>query len=188
MQKIPVGISNRHVHLSQTDLETLFGQGKVLTKYKDLAQPGQYAAEEKIEITGPKGSIAGVRVLGPVRRQTQVEVSRTDAFSLGIDPPLRDSGNLAGSAPIILSGPAGKVHLTEGAILAQRHVHVPAELADKLGLGDGQLISLHCSGPRSVIFNEVLIRVSDKFRLEFHVDVDEANGALLSNGDTVILG
>lgn len=187
MQKIPVGISNRHVHLSQKDLETLFGQGKQLTKYKDLAQPGQYAAEEKIEISGPKGSIAGVRVLGPVRKQTQVEISRTDAFTLGIDPPLRDSGNLSGSAPITLCGPEGKLSLSEGAILAHRHVHVPTNLAGVLGLEDGQVVSLHCSGPRSVIFNEVLIRVSDKFTLEFHVDIDEANGALLANGDSVTL-
>lgn len=185
--QIPVGVSNRHAHLSQADLETLFGPGKELTNYRDLAQPGQYAAEEKIDIAGPKGVICGVRVLGPVRTQTQVEISRTDAFALGLNPPIRDSGNLKDSAPITLTGPAGQVHLKEGAILALRHVHIPAELALTHGLTDGQRLSVRCSGPRSLVFNQVLIRVSSQYSLEFHVDVDEANAAYLDNGDKVTL-
>ena len=187
MLKIPVGVSNRHVHLSQKDLEVLFGPGKDLTKFKDLAQPGQYAAEEKVDLVGPKGTIASVRVLGPTRRQTQVEISRTDSFTLGIKPPLRDSGNLCGSAAMSLRGPAGTLQLQEGVVLALRHIHITPELAQKHGLEDGQMVSVSCNGPRALTFDQVLVRVSGQYSLEFHVDVDEANAALLNNGDDVIL-
>lgn len=187
MLKIPVGVSNRHIHLSQEDLATLFGAGAELTKYKDLKQPGQYAAAEKVEILGPKASIAGVRVLGPLRRQTQAEISRTDAFFLGLAPPQRDSGNLSGSAAAMLKGPMGSVKLKEGVILAQRHIHITTALAAEHGLWDGQIVSVSCPGPRSLTFHEVLVRVSDHYSLEFHVDVDEANAAMLSNGDEVTL-
>ncbi|HBI57078.1 MAG TPA: propanediol utilization protein [Firmicutes bacterium] len=187
MLKIPVGVSNRHVHLSKTDLETLFGQGKELTKSKDLGQPGQYAAEEKVDLTGPKGTLAGVRVLGPVRRQTQAEISRTDSFKLGLKPPVRDSGNLAGSETVTLTGPAGSIQLKEGVILALRHIHITPDLAEKNDLKDGQLLSVSCEGPRALTFGQVLVRVSPKYSLEFHVDVDEANGAMLNNGDEVTL-
>jgi len=185
--KIPAGVSNRHVHLSQQDLETLFGKGKELTKSKDLGQPGQYAAEEKVDLIGPKGTIAGVRVLGPVRGQTQAEISRTDSFKLGLKPPVRDSGNLTGSEPVTLMGPAGSIQLKEGVILALRHIHITPALAEKHGLKDGQMVSVSCTGPRALTFGEVLVRVSPKYSLEFHLDVDEANGAMLNNGDEVLL-
>lgn len=187
MFKIPVGVSNRHVHLSQKDLDALFGPGAVLTKFKDLGQPGQYAAEEKVNLVGPKGTIPGVRVLGPVRGQTQVEISRTDSFFLGLKPPLRDSGNLEGSEGLTLQGPAGSVQLEEGVIFAQRHIHLPPQLAEEQGLADGQLVSVSCAGPRALTFDRVLVRVSPQYKLEFHVDVDEANAALLNNGDEVAL-
>lgn len=187
MLKIPVGVSNRHIHVSEKDMETLFGSGSQLTKFKDLAQPGQYAAEEKVEMIGPKGSIGGVRVLGPTRGKTQIEISRTDSFKLGLNPPVRDSGDLAGSEPITLKGPQGSVELTEGVIIAHRHIHITPDLAEKHGLQDKQMVSVSCDGPRALTFGNVLVRVSDKFSLEFHVDVDEANAALLKNGDQVTL-
>lgn len=187
MLKIPVGVSNRHVHLAQKDLDILFGPSQTLTKFKDLTQPGQYAAEEKVDLIGPKGTIAGVRVLGPTRKQTQIELSRTDSFLLGIKPPLRDSGNLANSAAITLKGPAGTVELSEGAIFALRHIHITPDLAAQHGLADGQMIKLSASGSRALDFDQVLVRVSPKFALEFHVDVDEANAAMLNNGDAVTL-
>lgn len=185
MLKIPVGVSNRHVHVSEKDMVTLFGSGNGLTKFKDLAQPGQYAAEEKVDIVGPKGSIDGVRVLGPTRGQTQIEISRTDSFRLGLKPPVRDSGDLQGSEPITLKGPQGSVELREGVIIAQRHIHITPELAEKYGLKDKQMVAVTCDGPRALTFGNVLVRVSDKFSLEFHVDVDEANAAFLNNGDEV---
>lgn len=187
MVKIPVGVSNRHVHVSENDMVTLFGLGASLTRFKDLGQPGQYAAEEKVELVGPKGSLGGVRVLGPTRGQTQIEISRTDSFKLGINPPVRDSGDLQGSAPITLKGPNGSVELSQGVIIAHRHIHVTPELAKKHGLRDKQMVSLTCDGPRALTFANVLVRVSDKFSLEFHIDVDEANASLLNNGDEVTL-
>lgn len=187
MLKIPVGVSNRHIHVSVKDLETLFGVNNGLTKFKDLGQPDQFAAEEKIEMIGPRGAIGGVRVLGPTRNQTQIEISRTDSFKLGLDPPVRDSGDLEGSAPITLKGPEGSVELSEGVIIAQRHIHITPELAEKYSLKDKQMISVSCTGPRALTFANVLVRVSAKFSLEFHVDVDEANAALLNNGDEVTL-
>ncbi|HOB35791.1 MAG TPA: phosphate propanoyltransferase [Bacillota bacterium] len=187
MLKIPVGVSNRHVHLSAQDLEKLFGPGYQLTRSKDLGQPGQYAADEKVELIGPRGSIAGVRVLGPSRNRTQVEISRTDSFKLGISPPVRDSGELDGSAPITIKGPLGSIELQEGAIIAHRHIHITPDLAEANGLEDKQLVSVRCDGPRALTFDKVLVRVSENFSLEFHVDVDEANAALLNNGDLVTL-
>ena len=181
------GVSNRHLHLSQQDLETLFGAGAQLTIFRDLKQPGQFACEEQVNIIGPKGTMKNVRVLGPVRKQTQVEVSRTDSFALGINPPLRDSGDLSGSAAIILEGPAGRVELTEGVILAKRHVHFHTSEAEPLGIKDKDIITVTCTGDRGLVFCEVLARVHDTFALEFHVDIDEANAALLKNGDEVII-
>lgn len=187
MLKIPVGVSNRHIHVSEADMAVLFGSGQKLTHFKDLKQPGQYAAEEKVDLVGPRGTIAGVRVLGPTRGQTQVEVSRTDSIKLGINPPVRDSGDLKGSEPITLKGPNGSVELSEGVIIAHRHMHITPELAKEHGLKDKQMVSVSCDGPRALTYGNVLVRVSDKFSLEFHVDIDEANAALLSNNDQVTL-
>ncbi|WP_353894513.1 phosphate propanoyltransferase [Proteinivorax hydrogeniformans] len=183
--KVPVGVSNRHLHLSSADIETLFGAGYELKPLKELSQPGQYAAEEVVTVLGPKGSIEKVRVLGPARNQTQVEVSKTDSFKLGITPPVRDSGDLSESSSIILKGPKGQVELKEGAIIAQRHIHMHTSDAEKLGLKDKQLVSVKTEGKRSVIFNNVLARVKDSFALEFHIDTDEANCAELKNGELV---
>lgn len=182
---VPVGVSNRHVHLSDEHLEILFGAGHKLTKLKDLTQPGEFAAEEKVTLVGPKGTIEGVRVLGPTRKQTQVEISVTDSFRLGIKPPVRDSGNLAGTPGVELIGPKGSVTLPEGVIIAARHIHINSEEAFKYGLENGQKVRVEVGGERGIIFNNVLIRVSPKYALEFHVDLDEANCALLKNCDRV---
>lgn len=185
--KVPCGVSNRHLHLSQPDLETLFGPGAQLTVFRELKQPGQYAAEEVVNLVGPKGTIKNVRVLGPVRKQTQVEVSKTDSFVLGIKPPVRDSGDLKGSAPIILEGPKGRVELTEGVILAVRHVHLHTSEAAIIGAKDKELLQVRVGGERALVFEHVLARVHEQFALEFHVDTDEANAAGLKNGDEVEL-
>lgn len=183
---IPVGVSNRHLHLSEADLYTLFGAGYKLTVKKELAQPGQYAAEEVVDLIGPKGTIAKVRVLGPVRRQTQIEVSKTDSFVLGLNPPVRDSGAVSGTPGLIVKGPIGQVELSEGVIIAKRHVHCTPEEAAKLGVKDGDIVSVAVEGTdRALIFGEVLIRARHDFALEFHADTDEANAASLKNGDRV---
>ena len=181
------GVSNRHLHLSQTDLEILFGTGATLSNIRELGQPGQYACEEQVNLVGPKSTLRNVRVLGPVRKQTQVEISLTDSFALGIKPPLRDSGDLAGSAGLTLEGPAGKIELTEGVILAKRHVHFHPKDAEPLGIRDKDIISAAVSGDRALVFEGVLARVHESFALEFHVDIDEANAALLKTGDVVIV-
>ncbi|MBO8137391.1 MAG: phosphate propanoyltransferase [Desulfotomaculum sp.] len=181
--QVPVGISNRHVHLSEEHIEKLFGPGYQLTKLKDLSQPGQYACEETVMLVGPKGVIEKVRVLGPARKQSQVEITVTDSFKLGVKAPLRDSGDLEGSAPITLVGPKGTLSLEEGAIIAARHIHMHTSEAEELGLKDGDKVSVRAKGPRGIIFGDVLIRVSDKFKLEMHVDTDEANAVGLRNGD-----
>lgn len=185
MKPIIVGVSNRHLHLSQADLLTLFGPGHELTVLKDLAQPGQYAAEEIITLVGPKGSIPNVRVLGPVRSKTQVEVAMTDAYRLGIKPPVRDSGNLEGAAPITIEGPCGKVELDANVILAWRHIHMHTSDAAAYGVKDKDMVQVRVGGERGIIFENVLVRVRDDFALEMHVDTDEANAALLRNGAEV---
>ena len=182
---IPVGISNRHIHLSQEDFETLFGAGATMTHFKDLSQPGQFACKEVMTIVGPGGAIERVRLLGPARKQTQVEVSVADCFKLGIKAPLRDSGDLAGSAPITIVGPKGSVKIPEGCIIALKHIHMHTDDAARLGLKDRDHVNVQTCGERNLMFQEVLIRVSDKFKLEMHVDMDEANAASLSNGDKV---
>ncbi len=183
---IPIGVSNRHIHLSTEDLYTLFGEGYELTKTKDLAQPGQFACDETVTIIGPKGSFEGVRVLGPVRSQTQVEVSRTDSFKLGIAAPVRESGSLKGSPGITVKGPRGTIELKEGCILAKRHIHMTPEDAAEYGCRDGEVVSIQVEvGDRKAVFSDVVVRVSPKYALECHIDTDEANAAFLSTGDTV---
>ena len=178
-------ISNHHVHLSETDMEKLFGAGSKLTKERGLLQPGQFASTECVTLKGPSGKIEKVRLLGPIRKRTQVEISRTDSFRLGINPPVRDSGNVEGSAPIIIIGPAGTVNLQEGCIIAWRHIHMTPRDAELFGVKDKDLVRVKTSGPRSVIFENTLIRVRDDFALECHIDTDEANTCDLKNGDTV---
>lgn len=184
---IPVGVSNRHVHLSRNDIKTLFGPMAQLTKSKELSQPGQFACEEKVILAGPKGVIENVRVLGPERRQTQVELSPGDCVKLGIQAPVKDSGDLQGSAPITLIGPKGVVMLSSGAIIAKRHIHMHTSDAEKYGKKNGDKVCVQTTGARSLIFNEVLVRVNNSFKLEMHVDLDEANAAGLRNGNEVYL-
>jgi len=183
--KVPVGISNRHIHLSQQDLETLFGEGYELTVRGDLSQTGQFAAEETVTIEGPKSSIAKVRILGPTRKETQIEVSRTDSFALGLKPPVRDSGLLDDSPGVTVIGPKGKVELDQGVILAQRHIHMNEEDAKRFGVKDKEMVSVRVGGERGVVFENVLVRVRNDFVLEMHIDTDEANAAVLNNGELV---
>jgi len=178
--KVPVGISNRHIHLSQEHLEALFGPGYQLTVRKDLSQTGQFAAEETLTIEGPKSALKNVRSLGPVRKETQVEVSRTDAFALGLQPPVRDSGYLAESPGIKLIGPKGTVELDKGVIIAQRHIHMNSADAEAFGVKDKDIVSVRVGGERGLVFDNVLIRVRDDFVLEMHIDTDEANAAMLN--------
>lgn len=183
---IPVGVSHRHIHISREDFTQLFGPGATLTKMKELSQPGQFAARETVTLVGPKGVIEGVRILGPLRRETQVEVSKTDAVRLGLNPPVRDSGDLMGTPGIAVAGPFGVVQLKQGVILANRHIHMTLEDARWFGVRDKDRVEVESSKDgRRLIFGDVLIRVSDSYRLDFHVDTDEANAALLANGDTV---
>ena len=183
--RVPVGVSARHVHLSKTDLQTLFGPGASLTKRNSLYQPWEFAAEETVSLVGPRSRILpNVRVLGPLRQQTQVELARTDAIFLGIDAPVRMSGELRGSAPLVLVGPVGAVTLTEGAILAQRHVHANPSEAQELQLQDNDIISLEVPGERGLIYHNVQVRVKPEYRLELHLDTDEANAAGFQPGVT----
>mgnify|MGYP001129102484 CR=1 FL=1 len=184
-KKIPIALSNRHLHLSQEDLEKLFGAGYKLTKLKDLKQPGQYAAEEKVDLIGPKGTIKGVRVLGPVRNKTQIEISFADSFVLGVKPPVRDSGDLTGSAGVTIVGPAGEVQVDEGVIAAARHIHMTPEDAAQWGLKDKDTVKVRTGGERGVVFENVLVRVNPSYALEMHVDMEEGNGAGVKNNDEV---
>ena len=184
---VPVGISNRHIHLSAYHVEALFGKGHTLTSKKELKQVGEFAAAETVTLIGPKGVIQGVRVLGPARKITQVEISRTDGFSLGILPLLRDSGQIVGSAGLIVVGTAGAITLSEGVICAARHIHMSNDDAQRFGVSDGDRVTAEVDGPRGCIFKNVLVRVHPSFRLEFHIDTDEANAVGLKNGDRVRL-
>ncbi len=183
---VPVGVSNRHIHLTQADVETLFGAGYQLTPLKDLSQPGQYACKETLTLVGPSmRAIERVRVLGPVRRATQVEISRTDSFVLKVKPPVRESGDVKGSAPITIVGPKGIVSVQEGCIIANRHIHMSPADGAAYGLKDGDYVVVEAEGERRTRFYDVQIRVSDQFVLEMHVDTDDANAAGLGNGAQV---
>ncbi|MDR2260925.1 MAG: phosphate propanoyltransferase [Azoarcus sp.] len=183
--KVPVGISNKHLHLSEQDLVALFGEDHKLTPYKELVQPGQYAAHEQVDLVGPKGAFKNIRIIGPTRPQTQVEISKTDARALGIDPPVRESGKLDGSPGIRLIGPKGEVELDAGVIVALRHIHLSPEQAQEAGLKDKDLVDVKTSGTRPLVFEDVLIRSGNGHFREFHVDTDEANAAGLANSDEV---
>ncbi|WP_042478222.1 phosphate propanoyltransferase [Bacillus ndiopicus] len=180
--KIPVGVSARHVHLAQSEVEQLFGENYQLTPKFELSQPGQFAAEETVVIAGPKGSIERVRILGPARSLSQVEVSFTDAIKLGLTPPLRISGDVKGSSPITLIGPKGSVVLKEGLIVAKAHIHMTPADSARLQVEDGQSVQVKLAGIRPIILSDVIIRVSDRYRLEMHIDTDEANAGLIKQG------
>ena len=178
MKKFLVEMSARHVHVTEADLETLFGKGAKLTPKKDLSQPGQFACEERVDVVGPKGTLPHVSILGPTRSATQIEVSATEARKLGVAAPVQESGDVAGSAPCKLVGPAGEVELSEGVIVAKRHVHMTPEDAAAYGVSDKEIVQVKVDTPeRSLIFGDVVIRVSDKFATAMHIDTDEANAA-----------
>lgn len=180
---VPVGVSNRHIHLNKADLETLFGAGYELTPFKDLSQPGQYACKELLTIIGPSlRPIENVRVLGPLRKQSQVEISATDSYVLKVKPPVRESGNLVGSAGITIIGPKGVVRLNEGCIIANRHIHMSPTDAVKFNVKDGDFVTVDVTGKRRTRWYDVQVRVSPDFRLEMHVDTDDANATGIGNG------
>lgn len=171
-----VETSARHVHVTQEHLEILFGKGAELTKKKELSQPGQYACEERVEVVGPKKSIAGVSILGPVRPATQVELSATDARSIGLSAPIRESGDVAGSAGCKLVGPCGEIEISEGVIVAKRHIHLTPADAEELGVKDKEVVYVKVdTNGRKAILGDVVCRVSDKFARAMHIDTDEAN-------------
>lgn len=180
---IPVGLSNKHVHLSKEDLTILFGEGYELTVLKPISQPGQYAANEKVEVIGPKGSLGSLRILGPLRKATQVEISITDSYEAGIKAPLRNSGDIQGSSGCTLVGPAGSVDIPQGVIIAARHMHMTVADAKDFGLKDKDIVKVKTEGPRAITFDNVLVRVKDSYALEMHIDLDEGNAGAIRNGD-----
>ena len=180
-----VEISAHHVHVSEADLEILFGKGHKLTNKKDLSQPGQFACEERVTVVGPKREIKGVSILGPCRPQTQVEISLTEARSIGVVAPIRESGDLAGSPGCKLVGPCGEVEITEGVIAAKRHIHMTPEDAEKYGIVDKQIVSVSIpTEGRSLVFGDVVARVSPSYALAMHLDTDEANAAAIPGSTT----
>ncbi|MDR0886637.1 MAG: phosphate propanoyltransferase [Clostridiales Family XIII bacterium] len=187
VNKVMVGVSNRHIHLSQAHLEILFGQGHALTVKSMVGQPGQYAAEETVTLVGPKGSMNKVRVLGPVRPESQVEISTTDSFQLGIKAPIGESGKISGTPGILVVGPKGQVELKEGVMVAWRHIHLLPEDAAEIGVKDRQIVSVKVDGFRGGFLGNVLIRVSDTSAKEMHIDVDEANAFGIKNNDKVAI-
>lgn len=184
---IPVGVSNRHIHLTAADVEILFGKGYELQPMKELSQPGQYACKEQLTIVGPSmRAIEKVRVLGPVRKATQVEISRTDSFTLKVKAPVRESGKIAGSAPITIVGPKGVISIPEGCIIANRHIHMSPEDGKRFGVKDGEYVDVEVdAGERRTKWYDVQVRVHPEFRLEMHVDTDDANAVGLSCGGKV---
>ncbi len=182
---VPVGVSARHIHLTQEHVEALFGKGYQLTKKKDL-MGGQFASNERVTIVGLKlRAIENVRILGPVRKESQVEISATDALKLGINAPVRNSGDIKGSAPIAVVGPKGAIYLQEGCIVAARHIHMSPRDAEAAGVHDKDFVSVRCENERGTTFDNVLIRVDPKFTLEMHIDTDEANASGIKQDDTV---
>ena len=188
--EVLVETSARHAHITQEHLEILFGKGYELTKKKDLSQPGQYACAERVDVVGSKKTLAGVSILGPVRPETQVELSLTDARSIGVAAPVRESGDIAGSGSCKMVGPCGEVELTEGVIAAKRHIHMTTADAAEMGLTDKQIVSVQvdCGTGRNITFGDVVVRVSDKYALAMHIDTDESNaGGIAPNAKGIII-
>lgn len=184
--KVNVGVSARHVHVTKEDLNILFGEGYELTKKVDLSQPGQYACNEQVTLRGPKGEIPRVRILGPERGETQVEISKTDSFALGIKPPVRNSGDLEGAAEVTIVGPNGEV-TKNAAIIAARHIHATMEDAKKYGFENKEFVKIVVKGEKSGILENVYVRINENFACEVHIDTDDANAFLIKNGDEVEL-
>lgn len=187
IKKVPVGISARHIHLSPEHIKVLFGAGYRLRELKSLSQPGQFAAEEQVAIVGPKGKFDNIRILGPARGNTQIEISRTDAFQLGVNPPVRESGNIAGTPGLKVRGPAGEIELQEGVIVAARHIHFHTDDAARWGIADKQKLRVRLGGERPLIFEDVIARVSGQYALDMHIDTDEGNAAGVKTGDTAVI-
>lgn len=180
---VPIGVSNRHVHLNRADMDALFGEGSELTRVKDLGQPGQYAAAETVTSQGSKGELKRMRVLGPLRDESQIEISIGDGYMLGVRAPIRESGQLEGTPGVKVVGPNGEVEIKRGVIVALRHIHLDPVTAERMGVHDGQLVRVEVGGLRGAILNNVLIRVSEKYAPEMHIDVEEANALGVKNGD-----
>ena len=185
---VMVETSARHVHVTEETLEILFGKGFQLTKKKDLSQPGQFACEERVQVIGPKNSFPAVSILGPTRPADQVELSASDARSIGVAAPVRESGDIAGSGACKLVGPKGEVELKEGVIVAKRHIHMTPEDAENYGVKDKQVVSVKIDSPeRSLVFGDVVVRVSPKFKLAMHIDTDESNGVMAGRDATGVI-
>lgn len=184
---VPLGISNRHIHLSEDHITALFGEGYELQGIKDLSQPNQFACKEVVSVVGSKGVLQGVRILGPARKQTQVELSQTDARQLGINAPLRESGHVEGTPGCIIMGPKGPVIIDQGCIIAKTHVHLHTDDGARLNIKDGEKIDLLVKGEKTVCFCGVTARVGEAMKLDFHLDTDEANAALAKNGDVAYI-
>lgn len=185
---VMVETSARHVHVTEETLEILFGKGYQLTKKKDLSQPGQFACEERVQVIGPKNSFPAVSILGPTRPADQVELSASDARSIGVAAPVRESGDIAGSGACKLVGPKGEVELKEGVIVAKRHIHMTPEDAENYGVKDKQVVSVKIDSPeRSLIFGDVVVRVSPKFKLAMHIDTDESNAVMAGRDATGVI-
>lgn len=184
---IPAGVSVKHCHLTREHFKILFGASAEPKRVKDIKQPGFYAAEEMIDVQGPKGVLKKIRLVAPYRDHTQIEIAVSDAMAIGLKPPVRESGAVKGSAGAILIGPAGKVEIKEGVIIAQRHLHFSPSEAKSLGIDSGEVVRVRAGAGlgRSTVFEDVVVRVSDKYSLEFHVDTDEANAAGIKTGDIV---
>ena len=181
--KILVEVSARHIHLAPRDLEQIFGEGYQLTKDKDLSQPGQFAARETVTVVGPKSKIERVRLIGPCRPASQVEITKTDGYKIGLIPPVRTSGDIAGTPGVKIVGPQGEITLKQGLICAQRHIHTSPAEARQFSLENRQKVSVKIFGERALTFNDVVVRVDPNFRLSFQVDTDEGNAASVKNGD-----
>lgn len=176
--KTPIETSARHVHLNEKHLKILFGEDAVLTVKKELSQPGEFASNQKITLIGPKKSIENITVMGPTRKESQIEISLTDARSIGVKAPIRESGHIEGSAPCVLEGPCGKIELDQGLIVAKRHVHLHTTNAEKIGVENGDIVMVRIQTPdRTTIFDDVVVRVRDDFNLTVHIDTDESNAA-----------
>lgn len=187
MIKVSVGVSNRHAHLTQEQIEILFGKGYELTFFRKIVQPDEFVSGEKIDVKGPKGTLRGVRIMGPARETAQIEIPLTDARNIGVEAQIRISTDVEGSSGVMLVGPMGEYELKEGVIAAIRHLHMTPEDAERLGLAEGQKVAVETFGERGVIFKNVVVRIDELFSLELHLDTDEANGAGLKNGDEVVL-
>jgi len=185
--RVPVSISARHVHLNREDLDKLFGKGYELTVNRYISQPGQFASNEKVTLISEKGRIEDVRILGPLRDKTQVELSKSETRLLGIDAVVRDSGNLKNTPSLIMEGPKGRIILKEGVIVPDRHIHMTPQDANNYGVKDGQIVSVKVKGKKGGVLSNVKIRVSPKYKLDFHIDTDDANAFIINNGDMLEL-